>query len=97
MRYGGGGVAKGGHDCRYRMHEIGVYQPRRESVHFGTIFEAQDLSNHLSTRQTVQRGATHSAKLHAKTIEHPGTQALDALIGEPPIYGDGGVVREVRL
>ena len=34
MRYGGGGVAKGGHDCRYRMHEIGVCRPRRESVHF---------------------------------------------------------------
>ena len=34
MSYGGGGVAKGGHDCRYRMHEIGVCRPRRESVHF---------------------------------------------------------------
>ena len=36
MSYGGGGVAKGGHGCRYRMHEIGVCRPRRESVHFTT-------------------------------------------------------------
>ena len=97
MRYGGGGVAKGGHDCRYRMHEIGVYQPKRESMHFARIFEVDDLSNRLSTRQTVQRGATHGVKLRPKTIAHPSNKALDALIGGPPNYGDGGVVREVRL
>ena len=27
----------------------------------------------------------------------PGGQALDAIIGGHPNYGDGGVVREVRL
>ena len=30
MSYGVGGVAKGGHDCRYRMHEIGVYPPKEQ-------------------------------------------------------------------
>ena len=53
MRYGGGGVAKGGHDCRYRMHEIGVYQPKRESCFRRLVFKADDLSNRLSARKTV--------------------------------------------
>ena len=31
MSYGVGGVAKGGDDCRYWMHEIGVYRRKCKS------------------------------------------------------------------
>ena len=71
MRYGGGGVAKGGHDCRYRMHEIGVCRPRRESVHFVTVLEALILGNHSSIRKTVQRGAGQHSILAPKTVRPP--------------------------
>ena len=63
MRYGGGGVAKGGHDCRYTMHEIGVCRPKRESVHFTTGLVRGFLSNRVSTRQIVQRGGNHGCEV----------------------------------
>ena len=64
-------MAEGGVDCRYRMHEIGVCRPRRESVHFVTVLEALILGNHSSTRKTVQRGASQHSILAPKTVRAP--------------------------
>ena len=90
-------MAEGGDDCRYRMHEIGVYQPRRESVHFLTVFGVDFFGNRLSICKTVPLGGSYDTELRKKNTQHPDIQALDACIGGPPNYGDGGVVREVRL
>ena len=69
MRYGGGGVAKGGHDCRYRMHEIGVCRPKRESVHSVRVFVQGFVGNCLPTRQTVQLGGSHGCEVCRKNAD----------------------------
>ena len=58
MSYGVGGVAKGGDDCRYWMHEIGVYPPKEQIVSPAMNFEVANLSTHSSARYAVWRGAS---------------------------------------
>ena len=54
------------------------------------VFVALHLWNRSSIRKTVQRGASYHTEVTPKNTKHPNNQALYALIGGPPNYGDGG-------
>ena len=53
MSYGGGGVAKGGYDCRYCRREEECPRRKSKSCHRPRIFVTANLGNHSSTRYAV--------------------------------------------